>query len=56
MSQSLRTRLTFLLETVALESEHLLATDGRLFAEPFTAERAARLPTDDTLTRRLTSR
>jgi hypothetical protein len=56
MSQGLRARLAFLLETVALESEHFLATDGRLFAEPFTAERAATLLTDDTLTRRLTRR
>ncbi|MBU3694043.1 MAG: hypothetical protein FGM40_04355 [Rhodocyclaceae bacterium] len=53
MSQGLRTRLAFLLETVALESEHLLATDGRLFAEPFTAERAATLTTDDALAERL---
>ena len=53
MNQNLRARLAFLLETVALESAHLLATDTRLFAEPFTAERAATLPTDDTLAERL---
>jgi len=53
MSQSLRARLAFLLETVALESAHLLATDGRLFAEPFTTERAATMPSDDALAERL---
>jgi len=33
MSHALRTRLAFLLETVALEVQHLQATDARLFAE-----------------------
>ena len=31
-----RERLSFLLDTVALEADHLLGTDSRLFAEPFT--------------------
>jgi hypothetical protein len=31
-------RLRFLLETVALEAEHLLDNDGRLFAQPITQE------------------
>ena len=39
-------RLRFLLETVALEAEHLLDNDGRLFAPPFTRERAAGLRSD----------
>ena len=46
-------RLLFLLETVTLEAEHLQATDGRLFAEPFTAERAATLRADALLAERL---
>ncbi len=45
-------RLRFLLETVALEAQHLCDTDRRLFAEPFTAERAARLKTDSLLSER----
>ncbi len=54
-----RERLRFLLDTVALEAEHLQGTDRRLFAEPFTPERAARLRDDSLLpacrTRRATS-
>lgn len=46
-------RLRFLLETVALESEHLCTTDGRLFTVPFTADRAQTLRTDDDLSERL---
>lgn len=45
-------RLRFLLETVALEAQHLCDTDRRLFAEPFTAERAGRLKTDALLSER----
>jgi hypothetical protein len=45
-------RLLFLLETVTLEAEHLQATDGRLFAEPFTAKRAATLRADALLAER----
>ena len=41
-----RERLAFLLETVRREAEHLRITDQRLFAEPFGAERAARLQAD----------
>ena len=48
-----RERLAFLLETVVLEAEHLQATDGRLFAETFTAERAASLRADALLAERL---
>jgi len=43
MNEGLRARLAFLLETVELKSQHLLATDARLFAQAFTAERAATL-------------
>jgi len=39
-------RLAFLVETVGLEARHLLDTDQRLFAQPFTAERAAALRVD----------
>lgn len=53
MNPGLRTRLAFLLETVELESQHLQATDQRLFAQAFTAERAATLKTDDVLAERL---
>ena len=53
MSQALHTRLAFLLETVALEAQHLQATDARLFAEPFTAERATTLQRDEALAERL---
>ena len=48
-----RERLAFLLETVVLEAEHLQATDGRLFVETFTAERAASLRADALLAERL---
>lgn len=48
-----RQRLTFLLETVALEAEHLQATDQRLFAQAFTADRAATLRSDPLLAERL---
>jgi hypothetical protein len=43
---SVNERLTFLLETVALESAKLMQTDARLFALPFTADRAAALRQD----------
>lgn len=39
-------RLRFLIETVALEAEHLLDTDGRAFVQPFTRKRAAGLRSD----------
>ncbi len=48
-----RERLAFLLETVALEAEHLQATDRRLFAEAFTPERAVTLRDDGLLAERL---
>ncbi len=46
-------RLCFLLETVALEAQHLQGTDQRLFAQPFTAGRAAGLQADVLLAERL---
>ena len=46
-------RLAFLLETVELEVERLLATDQRLFEQAFTAERAATLRADAPLAERL---
>ena len=46
-------RLVILLETVALEAELLQATDQRLFAEAFTAQRAATLRGDALLSERL---
>ena len=48
-----RERLAFLLDIVGLEAEHLRDTDGRLFAEAFTAERAATLRRDAALSERL---
>ena len=53
MADAPRSRLAFLLETVALEAEHLQATDQRLFAQAFTAERAASLRDDPMLAERL---
>jgi hypothetical protein len=37
-------RIDFLCRVVAREAAHLRLTDARVFGEPFTAERAARLP------------
>jgi hypothetical protein len=51
--EAARARRAFLLETVTLEAEHLQATDERLFAEPFTAERAGSLRADALLAERL---
>ena len=48
-----RERLRFPLETVALEAQYLQDTDGRLFVQPFTAERAAGLRADPLLAERL---
>ncbi len=45
-------KLRFLAEVVSAEAEHLKATDARLFAEPMTADRAARLRTDIDLSER----
>lgn len=39
-------RLAFLIEIVELETQHLLDTDGRLFAQGFDPDRAARLRTN----------
>jgi hypothetical protein len=46
-------RLAFLLEVVALEARHLQITDARLFALPFTLERAATLGDDVALSEQL---
>lgn len=46
-------RLAFLLETAALEAEHLRGTDERLFAQAFTAQRAGTLRDDVMLAERL---
>ncbi len=46
-------RLSFLLETAALEAEHLQGTDQRLFAQAFTPERAADLRSDVLLAERV---
>lgn len=51
--ESDRERLAFLLETVELEAGHLLATDGRLFCEAFTPERAATARDDAELSERM---
>ena len=48
-----RERLSFLLDTVALEADHLQGTDSRLFAEPFTPERAMQVRGDPLLAERL---
>ena len=42
---TMQARLAFLVETVELEAQHLLETDGRLFAAPFSAHRATALRT-----------
>lgn len=47
------TRLRFLVETVGLEAGHLVVTDARLFAEPFTEARAAALQRDIDLSERV---
>lgn len=51
-SQSL-TRLEFLARVANREARHLELTDGRLFASPFTAERAASLESDIDLAERV---
>lgn len=46
-------RLRGLARVVRKELQHLLRTDARLFARPFTVERAARLDRDDDLSERV---
>lgn len=46
LDPALAARLAFLCRVVAKERAHLLATDARLFAQPFTPERAAVLADD----------
>lgn len=45
--------LRFLCGTVELEAEHLAATDARLFAQPFSVERAQSLRSDVDLSERV---
>lgn len=47
------TRLRFFAKVAAKECRHLLATDQRLFAVPFTVERAALMETDNELAERV---
>lgn len=49
----LRSRLRFLARVVQRERKHLLATDSRVFTEPFTAERARRLDGEAELSERV---
>lgn len=53
MSAPVPPRLRFLVDTVRAEATLLAATDGRLFAEPMTADRAASLRQDDLLAERV---
>ena len=53
MEPKLSQRLIFLIRVIRKESRHLLSTDQRLFAEPFTRERAARLDSDSELAERV---
>lgn len=46
-------RVKSLARIVTLEVKHLLATDRRLFAEPFTIERARRIAEDEALSERV---
>jgi hypothetical protein len=48
-----RERVAFLIETVELEVVHLLGTDSRLFAAPFSAELARTLRDDALLSERV---
>lgn len=48
-----RARLGFWLEVTALEADHLLTTDGRLFEQPFDTARVVSLRTDVDLSERL---
>jgi hypothetical protein len=49
----LLSRLIFLTRVVSKESRHLVTTDRRLFATPFTADRASQLETDPDLAERV---
>lgn len=46
-------KLQFLIETVALEAQHLLQTDGRLFQQPMTEARVLSLPNEPDLAERV---
>lgn len=43
LTEAQQSRLQFLVRVIRRECEHLAATDARLFAEPFSAQRATRL-------------
>lgn len=49
----LLSRLRFLTHVVQRERKHLLISDGRIFSEPFTAERARRLDDDSEFSERV---
>lgn len=53
LNQKTASRLQFLMRVVRKEGQHLLATDRRLFADPFTPERARQLETDLDLAERV---
>jgi len=52
-NEQLKQRLQFLARVVRGECKNLQATDARLFAEPFTPERAGRLDEDQVLSERV---
>ena len=53
INSKLALRLAFLTRVAGKECQHLATTDQRLFREPFTLERAARLETDPDLAERV---
>lgn len=53
MGGAVALRLAFLVRVTRKESAHLLTTDGRLFAMPFTLQDAARLESDTNLAERV---
>ncbi len=53
MTRQPNPRLAFLSRVVKKELQHVLSTDTRLFAEPFTVERARRLESDPDLAERV---
>lgn len=53
LDQKVLARLQFLIRVVRKECGHLAATDARLFAEPFTVERAERMADDQDLAERV---
>ncbi|BAO81810.1 DNA-binding protein [Serpentinimonas raichei] len=53
VSPKILLRLQFLVRVVRKECQHLASTDQRLFAEPFSPQRAAQLQTDPDLAERV---